>query len=70
MYFEPFIIYRRILYIMSDLNENIKTDETLKDANNNEENLETILKRYFIPPKTIQFMRWGQAIMIFVLRRF
>lgn len=52
---------------MSDLNENIKTDETLKDANNNEENLETILKRYFIPPKTIQFMRWGQAIMIFVL---
>ena len=44
MYFEPFIIYRRILYIMSELNENIKVDETIKDTNDNEENLETILK--------------------------
>ena len=52
---------------MSELNENIKVDETIKDTNDNEENLETILKRYFIPPNTIQFMRWGQAMMIFVL---
>lgn len=28
---------------------------------------ELILKRYFIPPQTTQFMKWGQAIMVFVL---
>jgi predicted PurR-regulated permease PerM len=28
---------------------------------------EHILEKYFIPPKTMQFMRWGQALMIFVL---
>ena len=33
----------------------------------NNDNLETIAKRYFIPPNTIQFMRWGQAFMIFIL---
>ena len=69
MYFEPFIIYRRILYIMADIdkNININVNETIKGNNDNDDNLETVMKRYFIPPNTIQFMRWGQALMIFVL---
>jgi len=67
MYFEPFIIYRRILYIMSEANTKINVKDVTEGNEDSNENLETILKRYFIPPNTIQFMRWGQAIMIFVL---
>ena len=37
------------------------------DNDDGEDNLETIMKRYFMPPKTIQYMRWGQAFMIFIL---
>ena len=28
---------------------------------------EKILKRYFVPPNTMQFMKWGQTFMIFIL---
>ena len=28
---------------------------------------EQILKKYFVPPQTVQFMKWGQAIMVFIL---
>jgi hypothetical protein len=45
--------------------ENIKIE--IDDEPNKPETIETILKRYFIPPNTVQFMRWGQALMIFVL---
>jgi len=45
-------------------------DSTTNKSNDNneiEDNLETIMKRYFIPPQTIQYMRWGQAFMVFIL---
>lgn len=45
--------------------EDIKVNTKIET--NKDENIETILKRYFIPPNTFQFMRWGQAIMIFLL---
>jgi hypothetical protein len=39
-----------------------------KELNNpSDENLESIMKRYFIPPQTSQYMKWGQSIMIFIL---
>ena len=28
--------------------------------------LETVMDRYFIPPKTIEYYKWGQAIVIFI----
>lgn len=35
--------------------------------NNNGENLESIMKRYFIPPSTIRWSKWGQSFMVFIL---
>ena len=31
------------------------------------ENLESIMKKYFIPPQTINYMKWGQSFMIILL---
>lgn len=31
------------------------------------ENLESIMKKYFVPPKTINYMKWGQSFMIILL---
>ena len=28
---------------------------------------ETIFKRYFIPPQTVRWSKWGQAFMVFIL---
>ena len=43
--------------------ENIAS-QTQDTAN---ETKETILKRYFIPPQTIRWSKWGQAFMVFIL---
>jgi|TARA_B110000091_G_scaffold190303_1_gene213351 hypothetical protein len=31
------------------------------------ETMTSIMNTYFIPPSTVQFMKWGQAFMVFVL---
>ena len=64
MYFGSFIIYSSILYIMNQNTE--KVDDILNEKKN-KDTKESILKRYFIPPDTMQYMKWGQAVMIFIL---
>jgi hypothetical protein len=48
-------------------NETVKVKDIMDGNDEPQDNLETIMKRYFMPPQTIQFMRWGQAFMIFIL---
>jgi len=65
MYFECFILYNSILYIM---NENIvNAEETLNKEYSKDNSKEKILKKYFIPPNTMQLMKWGQTITILIL---
>ena len=49
------------------MDETTKANDIMKKKDETQDNLETIMKRYFMPPQTIQFMRWGQAFMIFIL---
>ena len=51
---------------MSAKNETKQYAKKILDEHDNETK-ETILTRYFVPPNTIQFMKWGQAFMIFAL---
>jgi hypothetical protein len=47
-----------------------KAINTLNNANDDletKENLEDVFKKYFIPPQTSQFTKWGQAIMVILL---
>lgn len=52
---------------MSETIKNINANNEIAGKAEMNDNLETIAKKYFIPPNTIQFMRWGQAFMIFIL---
>ncbi len=38
-----------------------------KKMNESPDDLESIMKKYFIPPQTSQYMKWGQSVMIFLL---
>ena len=52
------------------MSENNQSTENVSNILNNEvekDTKEKILERFFIPPSNIQFMKWGQAFMIFVL---
>jgi len=45
-----------------------KTNINAKDdLNSGDENLEDVMKKYFIPPQTAQFSKWGQGIMVILL---
>ena len=43
----------------------IDANKTLNEPSN--ENLESIMKKYFIPPQTTNYMKWGQSFMIVIL---
>ena len=43
----------------------IDVNKTLNEPPN--ENLESIMKKYFIPPQTVNYMKWGQSFMIILL---
>jgi hypothetical protein len=43
----------------------INVNKTLNEPPN--ENLESIMKKYFIPPQTVNYMKWGQSFMIILL---
>ena len=62
MYFESFIIYRFILYIMENTKDNSNKPQSTESTTKSK-----ILNRYFIPPQTAQYMKWGQAFMIFII---
>ncbi len=43
------------------------SSEATNIADNTNEKLEDVMKKYFIPPQTSQFTKWGQAIMVILL---
>ena len=50
------------------MNENIvNAEETLNKEYSKDNSKEKILKKYFIPPNTMQLMKWGQTITILIL---
>lgn len=65
MYFERFILYSSILYIMDK--NTVNAEKTLNSEYSKDDSKEKILKKYFIPPNTMQLMKWGQTIIIFIL---
>ena len=42
------------------------TEEDLVNVTNKNITLDKIMNRYFIPPKTNEYYKWGQAIVIFI----
>lgn len=65
MYFERFILYSSILYIMDK--NTVNAEKTLNSEYSKDDSKEKIFKKYFIPPNTMQLMKWGQTIIIFIL---
>jgi ABC-type multidrug transport system fused ATPase/permease subunit len=47
-------------------NINDVTEEHVVNVTDENITLKTIMNRYFIPPKTIEYYKWGQAIVIFI----
>jgi len=42
------------------------TEEPVVNVTDQNITLDKIMNRYFIPPKTIEYYKWGQAIVIFI----
>jgi hypothetical protein len=51
---------------MSDTNTTSVPATTINEVNEDTTSLKTIMNRYFVPPKTIQYQEWGQAFAIFI----
>lgn len=45
----------------------VNAEKTLNSEYSKDNSKEKILKKYFIPPNTMQLMKWGQIIIIFIL---
>lgn len=49
------------------INNTTIQDNKITVSNNNNKTIESVFTRYYIPPDTIQYMKWGQTFMVLLL---